>query len=427
MFLVRSKFLSVLRRMVLPALAIAVFLSPVEAFAKWEIIDRLDLSPFIPRVLDAFMMVARGVYEYFVGKGDGIIYLLIWTFLGISVFMYVFKMYFPKRWVEFLGLSGGGEMWDGKISGMNIAEGVLKRGMRAIIAAVFLLQIKPAFVTEWLVNPFLEFGAIYTSAITDEAKIQGIAKRKVECPESVLSGDWLSKRSCAFLVQPVADVSAVNNAVIKRGFEYVSRGLRGLMTLVPHGGANIMNVITGTLLISTFVGCNFFMALLIIQGIFDFGIALILYPFSVLTWVAKSSDKWFDVLPAFDGIIKALQKLVITMIACAFILIINVAITRALFHWDGTIFNVASGGVATTNVPTTNAVSFGGHSVLWMSALLTFFLMKAIFDMTRRQLETWAPGMTGMYNQAKSDFDANVKRARGIYDSVKKALGLIKK
>jgi hypothetical protein len=32
-----------------------------------------------------------------------------------------------------------------------------------------------------------------------------------------------------------------------------------------------------------------------------------------------------------------------------------------------------------------------------------------------------------MYDQAKSDFDANIKRARGIYDSVKKALGLIKK
>ena len=427
MFLVRSKFLSVLRRTMFPLLMLVAFIFPGDALAAWEIIDRLDLSPFIPRVLDAFMLVARGVYEYFVGTGDGIIYLLIWAFLGISVFMYAFKMYFPRRWVEFLGLSGGGEMWDGKVSGMSISEGVLKRGMRAIIAALLLLQVRPTLVTEWLVNPFLEFGAIYTSAITDQAKVQGVVKRKVKCPESILAGDWLSARSCEFLVQPVADVSTVNNAVIKRGFEYVERGLHGLMTLVPHGGQNIMNLITGILLISTFVGCNFFMALLIIQGIFDFGIALILYPFSVLTWVAKSSDKWFDVLPAFDGIIKALQKLVITMIACAFILIINVAIVRALFHWDGVVFNVAAGGFASSNVPTTNTVSFGGHSLLWLSALLTFFLMKAIFDLTRRQLDTWAPGMSGMYNQAKSDFDANVKRAKGIYESVKKALGLIKK
>lgn len=427
MFFCGARFLSVMRRMFLPMLIAMAFVLPGDAFARWEIIDRLDLSPFIPRVLDAFMMVARGVYEYFVGSGDGIIYILIWTFLGISVFMYAFKMYFPKRWVEFFGLSGGGEMWEGKVSGMGMAESVLKRGMRAVIAAVFLLQIKPTFVTEWLVNPFLEFGAIYTGAITDSAKIQGIKKQTVKCPESVLSGDWLSTRSCEFLVQPVADLSSVNNAVIKRGFEYVTRGLAGLLTLVPHGGANIMNVITGTLLIFTFVGCNFFMALLIIQGIFDFGVALILYPFSVLTWVAKQSDKWFDVLPAFDGIIKALQKLVITMIACAFILIINVAIVRALFQWDSSVFNVAAGGFASSNLPTTNSVSFGGHSLLWLSGLLTFFLMKSIFDLTRKQLETYAPGMTGMYNQAKSDFDANIKRARGIYDSVKKALGLIKK
>lgn len=423
MFFTRSKFF----RYVLPVLVMAVFMTPTDAFAKWEIIDRINLAPFIPRVLDAMMMVARGVYEYFVGNGNGIIYLLVWTFLAFSVFMYAFKMFFPRRWLEFFGLSGGGEMWDGKLSGFGMAENVLKRAMRAIVAALVLLQLRPTLITEWLINPFLEFGAIYTGAITDATKMQGIVKPKVTCPESVLSGNWLSPRSCEFLVQPVSDLSVVNNAVIKRGFEYVSRGLRGLMTLIPHGGANIMDIITGTLLIFTFVGCNLFMAMLIIQGIFDFGVALILYPFQVLVWVAKQSEKWFDVLPAFDGIIKALQKLVVTMIACAFILIVNIAVVRALFQWDSSVFSVAAGGIASSNVPTTNTVDFGGHSLVWLSALLTFFLMKSIFDLTRKQLETYAPGMTGMYNQAKSDFDANVKRARGIYDSVKKALGLIKK
>jgi len=426
MFFIWSKFLSGLRRMILPILIIAAFIAPGEVFAAWEIINKLDLSPFIPRVLDAFMMVARGTYEYFVGNGDGLIYIFVWVFLAISIILYVFKMYFPKRWVEFFGLSGGGEMFDGTVTGMGMAESVLKRVMRAVIAAIFLLQVRPTFVTEWLVNPFLEFGAIYTSAITDSAKVQGVAKQTVKCPEGILSGEWLSTRSCEFLIQPVSDLSAVNNAVIKRGFEYVSRGLRGLLTLVPHGGTNIMDIITGILLISTFIGCNFFMALLVIQGIFDFGIALILYPFSVLTWVTKQSDKWFDVLPAFDGIIKALQKLVITMIACAFILIINVAIVRALFTWDSSVFNTASGGFASNNF-TTNTVGFGGHSLLWLSGILTFFLMRAIFNLTQEQLKNYAPGMTGMYDQAKSDFDASVKRARGIYDSMKKALGLIKK
>ena len=191
-----------------------------------------------------------------------------------------------------------------------------------------------------------------------------------------------------------------------------------------------MDIITGVLLVFAFVGCNFFMALLIIQGIFDFGIALILYPFSVLAWVAKPNDKWFDIWPAFSEIIKSLRTLVITMIACAFILIINIAIVRALFHFDASVFTVAAGGVASGNVPgasiDANATSFGGHSLLWLSSILTFFLMQAIFDRTRKQIETYSPGQTALYEQVKGDFNANVKKAKSIFDSAKKIIGLVK-
>ena len=396
--------------------------------ANWAIVDKLNLAPFVPRVLDAFMTVARGTYEYFVGNGDGIIYILIWTFLAISIFLYAALMWFPKKWTNFLGFSGGGEMWDGKLSGFTMAETVLKTIMRAVIATTFLLQIKPVYITQILVNPFLEFGAIYTHAITDTANTSGTNAPKIECPESVLAGEWLSTRSCEFLVQPVADVSATNNVIIKRGFEFLTRGLHGLISLVPHGGQNIMNVITGLALIFAFVGCNLFMALLIIQGIFDFGMALILYPFGVLAWVAKRNDKWFDIWPPFSEIIKALQKLVTTMIACAFILIINIAVVRALFQSNG-VQNVAAGGSATSNFGSVSisAVDFGGHSLLWLSALLTFFLMNAIFDMTRKKLEQYASGMDGLYKQLNSDFKATTAWTKNAYTSIKKAIGLIKK
>lgn len=426
MFLHRAHFVKLLSRIIVPALLIAAFIMPDAAFAKWEIVDKLNLAPFVPRVLDAFMMVARGGYEYFVGNGDGIIYIFVWGFLAISIFMYAFKMYFPKRWLEFFGMTGGGEMWDGKVKGFETMETVLKSAVRAIVAATLLLQVKPIYVTQWLVNPFLEFGAIYTSAITDNAKITGVKKQNIECPESILSSDWISKKSCNFLIQPVSDLSAVNNAVVKRGFEFLSRGIRGLLTIFSHGGQNIMDMITGVLLIFTFVGCNLFMALLIIQGIFDFGVALILYPFNVLAWVAKKSDKWFDIWPAFDGIITALRKLVITMIACAFIMVVNVAVVHALFANNG-VFNVAAGGSATSNIVTTNAIGFGGHSMLWLSAILTFFLMNAIFDMTKEQLNKYAPGMTGMYEQVKGDFKTTTTKAKDTYTSIKKILGLIKK
>ena len=431
MFFKRAHFRNVFRRLFLPMIFVAVMCAPHAAIAgNWAVVDKLNLAPFVPHVLDAFMTVARGTYEYFVGKGDGIIYVLIWTFLAFSILLYTGLMWFPKRWVEFLGFSGGGEMWDGKLSGFAMSETILKSAMRAIIAATFLLQVKPVYVTQWLVNPFLEFGAIYTKSIIDVANINGANVDNIKCPESVLAGDWMSKTSCDFLIQPVAKVSAANNTIVKRGFEYLSRGLRGLLTLVPHGGQNIMSVITGVLLIFTFVGCNLFMALLIIQGIFEFGMALILYPFGVLAWVAKRSDKWFDIWPPFSEIIKALQKLVITMIACAFILIINIAVVRALFQ-SGATASVAAGGAASSNLMngtvTTTAVNFGGHSLLWLSALLTFFLMNAIFDMTRKKLTDYSSTKTWLYDQAKSDLKATTNWTKNAYTSIKKAIGLIKK
>lgn len=428
MVFAHEHFRNVLKRLTRLFVVIAMVCAPsVVCASNWAIVDKLNLAPFVPRVLDAFMTVARGTYEYFVGNGDGIIYILIWTFLAISVFLYAALMWFPKRWTNFLGFSSGGEMWEGKLSGFTMAETVLKSAMRAIIAATLLLQVRPVYVTQWLVNPFLEFGAIYTRAITDTVNQSGMHAEKVTCPPAVLSGDWLSPRSCDFLIQPVSDVSNANNVIIKRGFEFLSRGLHGLMSLVPHGGQNIMNVITGVLLIFTFVGCNLFMALLIIQGIFEFGMALILYPFGVLAWVAKRNDKWFDIWPPFSEIIKALQKLVITMIACAFIIIVNVAVVRALFQSNG-MQNIASGGSAASNLTNVNtvAVNFGGHSLIWMSALLTFFLMNAIFDMTRKKLMDYTSTKTWLYDQTKSDFKATTTWAKNAFTSIKKAIGLIK-
>ena len=201
-------------------------------------------------------------------------------------------------------------------------------------------------------------------------------------------------------------------------------GLRGILTLIPHGGENILNIITGILLISAFVSANVFMALLIIQAIFDFCLSLIMYPFNVLTWVAKKpgkDDKWFDILPPFNQIIDSLKKLVITMIACAFILCVNIAVVRALFNWSSSAFVVAAGGTATSNVPTiTNTGgNFGQHSMLWISSILTFFLMQNIFTMTRERLDTYTGAKPDLYNKVTGD-------AKTMWGKVKSAPGTIK-
>lgn len=430
MFFIKSIIYNIFFRAI-PLVVLAVFLcTPFDAnAAQNSIVDALNLAPIIPTILDAFMTVATGGYEFFVGNGDGIIYILVFGFLIISVTTYLLKLYFPKTWVGFFGFSGGGGMADG-ISGMTIATNLLKPAVRAIIAITVLLQLKPVYMTEWLINPFLQFGAYYTESIISTINEVGTSGKKIECPESIIQEGWITRESCEFLVQPVSDISNANNQIIKRGLDFVASGLSGLRTLIPHGGENFLNIVTGIILIVTFVASNLFMALLIIQAIFNFGMALIMYPFQVLTYVVKSSDKWFDIWPAFGGITKALQSIVITTIACAFILCVNIAIVKSLFQWNTSVFVVAAGGTATTNVPTvaTNALGFGQHSILWLSAILTFYLMFRIFNLTREQLDSYVgKGMDSLYNQVKGDTNALVKRAKSWGPSIKKAWGKIRK
>lgn len=74
-------------------------------------------------------------------------------------------------------------------------------------------------------------------------------------------------------------------------------------------------------------------------------------------------------------------------------------------------------------------MGFGQHSILWLSAILTFYLMLKIFDLTRKQLDSYVGGgMDKLYNQVvKSDAP---KMANLIKDNAKKlgtAFGWIKK
>lgn len=415
----------------LPVLVfMGVFVTPFSAnAADRNIVDALNLAPIIPTILDALMAIATGGYEFFVGNGTGIIYILVWGFLAVSLSLYLLKMYFPKTWVSFFGFSGGGEMVNG-VDGMTIATNLLKPAIRAIVAVTVLLQIKPFYLTDWLINPFLQFGALYTHSITETINETGVNAPKIECPPSVVEQGWITQESCEFLVQPVSDISHANNQIIKRGFDFLNSGLRGLITLIPHGGENFLNIITGILLIFTFVSSNLFMALLIIQAIFNFGMALVLYPFQVLTYVVKPSDKWLDVWPAFGGITKALQKLVITMIACAFILCVNIAIIKSLFQWNSSVFVVAAGGSAYSNVPTVanSAMGFGQHSIFWLSAILTFYLMFRIFELTREQLDSYVgKGMDDLYKKVTGDTKTAVKLGQNLGKNIGKAIGWFKK
>ena len=396
------------------------------------LIDAFNLSPFVPLVLESLMNVATTLNEILVGhNGTGLLYMLLYAFVIISVVLYLVKIHLPKDWLSFFGFSGGGEMWESSTTSSTIAKNVFVPLLRAAIAGIFLLQISPANITRYVVNPFLEFGSLYTNAVLSTITSPEASADEVPCPETISAAGWLSKRSCEFLVQPVNVISKENNRVIHYGFRFLKSGLRGLMTLIPHSGENFFNVLTGLLLITTFVASNVFMALLIIQAIFDFCISLIMYPFGIVTWVIKKSDKWFDIWPVFSQIIDSLKKLIITMIACAFILCINMAVVRAVFNWSSSTFILAAGGTSTSNVPSGAVGGFGTHSVLWLTSLLTIFILKSIFDMTRERLEMYTKGTSkDLYKNATKDAGTlwgKAKAAPGKISNIVKTVKKIKK
>jgi hypothetical protein len=407
-------------------------LVPNMAFAGWGIldVDSLDISKLVPIILDAFMTVANGTYAYFVGDNyNGIIYFFVWGFMAFYIALYLIKLYLPKFWLSTFGFKPGDTV---NIGGMKIAENVLKPSIRALVAVILLLPMHPEFIARNVINPFLSVGSIYTTEIIKMSSDVNFNNQKtIDCPNNLLEQGWLDSKSCNYLIQPVHILSHANNTVIKRGFRYLSNGLQSLMSLMSHdGGQGFMNIISGILLIITFTGCNIFMALLMIQAIFDFGMALILYPFNVAAWVAKKNDSWFDIWPAFSGIIGALKQILVTMIACAFILCINLALVSALFQWNNTEFVAAAGGVAYSNMPTSGyaSVGFGGHSVLWLSCLLTFFLMNKIFETTRTKLTEYVGDTsTKLYNKVVDDAKRTVQIAKGTAGEIKKVWGKIGK
>lgn len=397
-----------------------------------SIIDVFNLAPFVPLVLNELMEVSSKIYDFFLGHGTGIIYILIYIFVVFNIALYAFKMFLPKDWLGFFGFSDGGDLWAGKdMDTISVMTTIVKPCLRAVIAVVVLLQVRPTLVTKYLVNPFLSVGSVYTEEIINFVNNSIPTEDIPDCSTNKLQEWGISKTSCEFLVQPVYVISYENNRVIKQGFHTLKEGLRGLMTLIPRGGRDIMNVITGLMIIATFVSANLFMALLIIQAIFDLSLAIIMYPFSVLGWVVKKSDKWLDVLPVFNQLLDALKNLLTAMIGCAFMLCINVASVKALLgqNYHYTFDNIAN-GAALSNVPQVEHTTelFGNHSLIWLSSLLTIFLLHNIFEATRERLKMYTSGTsTKMYDTVMSDTKIAWGKAKAAPDKVKNIINIVKK
>jgi hypothetical protein len=80
-------------------------------------------------------------------------------------------------------------------------------------------------------------------------------------------------------------------------------------------------------------------------------------------------------------------------------------------------------------------MNFGEHSMLWLSAILTFFLMQNIFKMTQERLELYTKDtQKTLYNNVKGDaktiwgkVKATPQTVENIVGGGKKIIGGVKK
>ena len=93
-------------------------------------------------------------------------------------------------------------------------------------------------------------------------------------------------------------------------------------------------------------------------------------------------------------------------------------------------FVAAAGGVAHSNLPTAGHTSngFAGHSMVWLSCILTFFLMHRIFEITKEKLMQYVgKDATGLYDQTKNDVKTGWGELKSASKKLKKLKGIIGK
>ena len=96
----------------------------------------------------------------------------------------------------------------------------------------------------------------------------------------------------------------------------------------------------------------------------------------------------------------------------------NVAIVKALFSWNSSVFNVTTGVNVETNLPGSD-ISFGEHSIIWLSSILTFYLMYSLFDKTKELLLRYSKERNDLFDSVKSD-------SKSLYNIVKSKINLVR-
>ncbi|MDR0319559.1 MAG: hypothetical protein LBH81_02355 [Rickettsiales bacterium] len=302
-----------------------------------------SLDKFVPFMIDVMTRVSAGLYDFFVP----LVSAFIWTLVGFNIMLFVIKQYVPQDWLDFLNIKNGGGYYDGKKTA-ELAWGIPKKlaqmMMRAALATTILLAVRPTFLTETIINPFLKLGSIYTESILNSPPGEGSPKAGVgmECN----THSFFSPEICNQMANPISGIIYKNNQVVTLGLDmmgvpsFITGG--NPMSKKPDMGLWLFNFFVGAVLAITFFLSGLYIASVILQGILNFCFAIMLFPFRTFKWVMQQTDAWANPTEALKGIIDSLRGLVVAMVIGGIMTLINLSLIAALFGQSGISANLSS-------------------------------------------------------------------------------------
>ncbi|MDR0448905.1 MAG: hypothetical protein LBG89_00380 [Rickettsiales bacterium] len=370
-----------------------------------EWISNVSLDKFIPFIIEVMTTASAGLYDFFVP----LVQAVIWLLVGFNIALFVVKQFVPQNWLDFFGWKGGGEYYDND-KAAKLAWGVptrlAKMVVRASLATTLLLALRPAILTETIINPFLGIGSMYTEFIMS-SQASGEAARPGTSSADCNTNSFLSEDVCLRLANPISEIIYRNNQVVVLGMD-----MMGVPSFITDAGAsrmtldmgqNLFNFITGAVLVITFFLAGLYIASIVIQGILDFLFAVLMFPVKTLKWVMQT-DVWMNPKAALEDVVASLRKLVVAMIIGGIMTIVNMTLISALF----------GGGVDV------GLSSWSDKFMILLSGILCLVVMTKLFDIAREKLAKYGAPSDEFYKDITSNAQSLGKRMAALADNIKK-------
>ncbi|MDR2685448.1 MAG: hypothetical protein LBB23_01590 [Rickettsiales bacterium] len=352
-------------------------------------LNATSFDKFVPLVIQAMMGAAAGVYDYFVPVLSG----LLWIVIVFNSAVFTTKQFFPANWLSFLGMNGGGYWAKPTDLIRGIPMRLVKQIVRASIATLLLLTIRPSLITDTIINPMLRVGTMITEFVVPSSTAS-----RAQCLPGA-TREFFDEKLCSDFANPIASIVYKNNQMVALGLSIinmkfpangggVAANAAGVVS-PPDLGKGIFNFIVGLFMAGTFFMFGLRLASILLQGILDFCFAIILFPFKVFSYCLKATegDDWFNPGDALGDIIESLRKLIVTMIVAGIATTINMILIASVVG-SGTA-NLSGGG-------------WGTGIMTILGSVLCLLIMNKFYEIAKEKIAQYGgANNTALYDLTK--------------------------